>query len=67
MTVEQDPHWAASVAWLVQVLRSVGNDATVHALQTAPPAYRRTPWPGPPTSTGWPASPVWASRNRPRS
>ncbi len=36
MTVEQDPHWAASVAWLVQVLRSVGNDGTVHALQTAP-------------------------------
>jgi hypothetical protein len=28
MTVEEDPHWAASVAWLVQVLRSVGNDGT---------------------------------------
>lgn len=36
MTVEQDPHWAASVAWLVQVLRSVGNDGTVHAPVTVP-------------------------------
>ena len=36
MTVEEDPHWAASVAWLVQVLRSVGNDGTVHAPVTVP-------------------------------
>ena len=36
MTVEQDPHWAASVAWLVEVLRSVGNDGTVHAPVTVP-------------------------------
>jgi hypothetical protein len=36
MTVEQDPHWAASVAWLVQVLRSVGNDGAVRAPVTAP-------------------------------
>ena len=36
MTVEQDPHWAASVAWLVQVLRSVGNDGTVQGAVTVP-------------------------------
>ena len=36
MTVEQDPHWAASVAWLVQVLRSVGNDGVVRAPVTMP-------------------------------
>lgn len=29
MTVEQDPYWAASVAWLVTVLHGVSNDGTV--------------------------------------